>query len=394
MHRINKVVDHLRNNDNEETKHQQTPLIAQPNGNDFSSLENDSNFLFTLDNFANDILTYEQREFYEENGFLVIKKLFNDDEVKYFYNRFQYLIDNPKKCPPAMVIMRDVTQNKFNPRDTTTKNDESGHVFKQDEKKIVKLQNWSREPGLWKYPTNPKIVSYIKAFCGDNIRAMHFMEINKPPDHGTLSSRHPLHQDQWYFPYGPSNYIVCSWTALQKITRSNGCLSVIPGTHRNHPGGKLLEHGYPQPWHGPVNKAYHGLLLSKNTTHSSGAGKFDEKAMEDGSYRINEILRHRVHLEMEPGDTVFFHPLLFHASGANLTHHSRRSISVHFASSTMCKYQDFTNAKQKTIADEVVEMAYKKTKQRIPFRAVWYGKSRQVCGKDGNLGDMKQAFQK
>lgn len=27
----------------------------------------------------------------------------------------------------------------------------------------------------------------------------------------------------------------------------------------------------------------------------------------------------RIHLEMEPGDTVFFHPLLIHGSGANTT---------------------------------------------------------------------------
>lgn len=37
-------------------------------------------------------------------------------------------------------------------------------------------------------------------------------------------------------------------------------------------------------------------------------------------YEINECdLPPRVYLEMEQGDTIFFHPLLFHGSGPNIT---------------------------------------------------------------------------
>lgn len=65
--------------------------------------------------------------------------------------------------------------------------------------------------------------------------------INKPPDPGTQSSRHPLHQDLYYFPFRPANRIVCAWTAMEKINRQNGCLVVLPGSHM----GELEEHGYP-----------------------------------------------------------------------------------------------------------------------------------------------------
>jgi ectoine hydroxylase-related dioxygenase (phytanoyl-CoA dioxygenase family) len=47
----------------------------------------------------------------------------------------------------------------------------------------------------------------------------------------------------------------------------------------------------------------------------------------------------RVHLEMDIGDTVFFHPLLIHGSGTNRTTGFRKSISSHFASSD-CYYID------------------------------------------------------
>lgn len=67
------------------------------------------------------------------------------------------------------------------------------------------------------------------------------MFINKPPDSGALTSRHPLHQDLYYFPLRPADRIVAAWTALEEVTTSNGCLVVIPGSHR----GELLPHGYP-----------------------------------------------------------------------------------------------------------------------------------------------------
>ena len=41
---------------------------------------------------------------------------------------------------------------------------------------------------------NPRILDYVEAFTGPDIRAMHTMLINKPPDSGKKTSRHPLHQ--------------------------------------------------------------------------------------------------------------------------------------------------------------------------------------------------------
>ena len=70
---------------------------------------------------------------------------------------------------------------------------------------------------------------------------MHTMLINKPPDPGTLTSRHPLHQDLHYFPFRPADRIVCAWTAIERITPDNGCLIVLPGTHK----GVLHQHDYP-----------------------------------------------------------------------------------------------------------------------------------------------------
>ena len=47
---------------------------------------------------------------------------------------------------------------------------------------------------LSQYCSLPSIVKYVECFTGPDIMAMHTMLINKPPDPGTKTSRHPLHQ--------------------------------------------------------------------------------------------------------------------------------------------------------------------------------------------------------
>lgn len=51
-----------------------------------------------------------------------------------------------------------------------------------------------------------------------------------------------MHQDLHYFPFRPAERVVCAWTAMERIDRSNGCLVVIPGTHK----GELKQHDYPE----------------------------------------------------------------------------------------------------------------------------------------------------
>lgn len=79
----------------------------------------------------------------------------------------------------------------------------------------------------------------------------------------------------------------------------------MPGTHV----GKLVKHAYPN-WEkeGGVNKAYYGIA----------------EIPKDSKF---------VYLSMNPGDTVFFHPLLIHGSGTNKTEIYRKSISAHYSSS-------------------------------------------------------------
>lgn len=201
---------------------------------------------------------------------------------------------------------------------------------------------------LFDYCQHPKIVSHVQSIIGTSIKSVHSMLINKPPDPGSKSSRHPLHQDLYYFPFRPASKIVCSWTAMQHVDRSNGCLVLYPGSHKS----ELLAHGYPQ-WEGGVNKMYHGILNVPNTYP-------------------------KIYAEMDVGDTIFFHPLVIHGSGTNRTNGFRKAISCHYANEN-CHYIDVKGTVQEDIAKEVKSIMDRKIgASDLDFIDIWKFKSRSI----------------
>jgi len=242
---------------------------------------------------AQGILTPAQRDFYEENGFLVIKGLFSEEKIDRYTNRFSELVSNPSERSPNLTVMRDIALAREG-------------IPANDERLVTKIQEFQNDETLFGYCKDAMLLRYVSAFCGSKgIYASHTMLINKPVDPGQGTSRHPLHQDQVFFPFQPADLIVCAWTAMQKINRENGCLVVVPGTHRT---GEILEHGYPD-WEAGANLGYVGILGLAPSVQDN-----------------------IVHLVMDKGDTVFFHPILYHGSGRNQSQLYRKAISCHFIS--------------------------------------------------------------
>ncbi|XP_068204119.1 phytanoyl-CoA dioxygenase, peroxisomal-like [Palaemon carinicauda] len=292
-------------------------------------------FQYTLDNPR---LTPAQRAFYEENGFLVIPNLVPHDLINKWRGRFLDLVEG-RVDTAGMTKMKDIALK-----------DKTGVAA---ERIVNKIQDFVWDEVLSEHCMLPQILDYVECFTGPNIMAMHTMLINKPPDPGTRTSRHPLHQDLHYFPFRPANRIVCAWTAMEKINEDNGCLFVLPGSHK----GQLEQHEYPE-WEKGVNKMYHGVR------------GFDDEP--------------KSLLCMEKGDTVFFHPILLHGSGDNRTEHFRKAISCHYAASE-CNYIDVRGTTQESIAKEVEEIAKKRGVTGLDFKEIWKLRSRVVRGTEVNL---------
>nr|XP_032802267.1 phytanoyl-CoA dioxygenase, peroxisomal-like isoform X3 [Petromyzon marinus] len=293
---------------------------------------------YTLDN---GILTPEQRAFYEDNGFIAIKGLVADEDLERYRDRFERICRR-EVTVPGIMIMRDIAIAK-------------SKIAAQDQSSVTKVQDFQQDPILFMYCQLPEILQYVECFAGPDITAIHSMLINKPPDTGLKTSRHPLHQDLHFFPFEPADRIVCAWTAMQHIDRENGTLVVLPGTHK----GDLKPHAYPE-WEvreGGVNKLYHAVR------------DFDPATP-------------RLHLTMEKGDTVFFHPLLIHGSGMNRTDGFRKAISCHFVSG-QCHYIDVKGTSRENTEEEIIGMyRHNFDKDAKPSLIdVWHWKARLVKGR-------------
>ena len=92
--------------------------------------------------------------------------------------------------------------------------------------------------------------------------------------------------------------IVNCWTPLVSATRKNGCMMVVPGTH------KLGIQKHVSEGH------YRGSNTEEKITYGVYASHIDPAVM-------NEYEDQAVHLECEPGDVIFFSHFLFHRGGFN-----------------------------------------------------------------------------
>ena len=115
------------------------------------------------------------------------------------------------------------------------------------------------------------------------------MFMNKPARQGTLL---PWHQDRWTdLDRDP---LITLWTALDPATKENGCVQVIPRSH------KL----------GLINPSHPSAFLTEEQAqrHTSESGT--------------------VYLEMAAGESVLLHNWLLHRSDTNATDSPRRAFSV------------------------------------------------------------------
>ena len=138
----------------------------------------------------NNLLTPEEIEFYNKNGFLVVRNLVGKIHLDKYHERFRQICNGEVKVV-GLDVMKDVNLRKSSSL--------------QGERVINKIQNYQYDDVLFEYCRLPGVLKYVECFTGPDIMAAHTMLINKPPDPGSQSSRHPLHQDLHYFPFRPAN---------------------------------------------------------------------------------------------------------------------------------------------------------------------------------------------
>lgn len=230
-------------------------------------------------------LSEEQKAHYQRDGYLVLPGLFGADAVQRFEARFVALVNAQVPRSEKIVIMRDVMVVKGAVKPETALHG------------VNKLLSFEDDEVLFEYALDARLLAAVRSLIGPKVMTISTNVFNKPPG---IDGRHPMHQDLRYFTLRPEEGIVGTWTALSRVSRENGGLAVIPGSHR----AGMAQHALPD-WE-YVNA---GFLAADGVDPEQ-----------------------RVHLEMDPGDVLLIHPLLVHGSGRNRSDGFRRAISAHFAS--------------------------------------------------------------
>ena len=144
---------------------------------------------------------------------------------------------------------------------------------------------------------DPRLTDPVVDILGPDLLGLNSLYIWKPPKIGL---GFPWHQDRWYTrPQFKTETTVGTWTAIDPANVENGCLYVIPGSHKTG----ILEHVE--------------LEGSQQQEFKQAKGARDE----DG-----------VAVEIPPGSVIFFDNRILHKSTDNNTEGFRRSNIAHYMS--------------------------------------------------------------
>ena len=162
------------------------------------------------------------------------------------------------------------------------------------EDRVAKVFNCHAEGAGRALAERPEIVDIVAELLGPDLDCFHSQFILKNP--GVIGQ--PWHQDSYYFTFDDAPQVGV-WVALSRATLQNGCLWVLPGSHK----GPIFEH---VPDLRPAaNRAYMEIVS------------------EDDSAREPAL--------MEPGDVLFFHSYLMHMSTDNVAAERRAAMVYHYA---------------------------------------------------------------
>ncbi|MFP4090857.1 MAG: phytanoyl-CoA dioxygenase family protein [Cyclobacteriaceae bacterium] len=212
-------------------------------------------------------LSETQKQAFEDDGYLLIPSLFSKEEIE--------------------VLSTKAHNDHYMDQAVSSVDDGQGNP--------VRLSLWNHPgDGLYgMFARCHKLVDRVEDLLGGEVYHYHSKMVLKDAKTGGAWA---WHQDYGYWYQNGLLFpdLVSVMIAVDRATRENGCLQVIKGSHKM----------------GRVNHVLSG--------DQAGAD------ME----RVNEILkvRDKVYCEMEPGDALFFHSNLLHASAQNKSDHSRWSM--------------------------------------------------------------------
>jgi phytanoyl-CoA hydroxylase len=168
-----------------------------------------------------DAVTDEQAARFEQQGFLAIENAFTPGEVQAALASMLDVIGG--RYPGYRGIQFEAAARDLLPRLSPEQ--------KQDVvRKISNFVQWDAR--LHAIATHPRLLALCERLIGDKPGLFEDKALIKPPK---IGREKPWHQDHAYWNLPLDARVVTAWIALDEATVDNGCLFVIPGSHREGP---------------------------------------------------------------------------------------------------------------------------------------------------------------
>jgi ectoine hydroxylase-related dioxygenase (phytanoyl-CoA dioxygenase family) len=168
---------------------------------------------------ADQMIPSEQRAFYADQGYLVLPSLLSADELSVL------------RTALADVLREADGLTEPTDKFSVTPTDDGGFAVRRIFEPIL------RHPTFHDLVFNPKILDVVENLIGPNIQ-LHHTKLNlKPPS--SRQARFEWHQDYPFFPH--TNFdLLAVMIYLDESTEENGCLNIIPGSHKWGPRNHLF----------------------------------------------------------------------------------------------------------------------------------------------------------
>lgn len=209
------------------------------------------------------------------------------------------------------------------------------------------------DPGFLEFVRDETILNMVGQLIGNNFALWNSSFFAKPARVGT---RTPWHQDGEYWAMRP--LATCTvWMAIDDATRENGCLRVIPGSHK---GKRVRQH--------QTNNAP-GLALNQELTQN----EFEESDAVDMVMQAGQMSLHDVYL--------------VHGSEPNRSDHPRRGMTLRFMPTS--SYYDREIEQEQNASSPYPSLNEQELRnfQRVPLYLM---RGADLCGRNRYAGSFSE----
>lgn len=215
-------------------------------------------------------LNPEQIKFFEDHGYLAVADVFTPDEIQVWRDAIVALTRNASEISSGNILL------------------ETAYEGREPQVRIA-FNLFESPSALATLPAHPKILDRLEGLMGGTVLLHHSKLMMKNP---RVGSAQWWHQDYAYWPKGRPDMVACMiW--LDDATKENGCLQVVPKSHKR------------------------GLLPHERRQRADG----NQLELVEPYFKPEDV----VYCEATAGSILFFHCLLLHGSDPNPSDKPRRA---------------------------------------------------------------------